>query len=708
MARLPPPGTAVPIAFAFSPDDRHLTFLHSPEGTLERQLYALDPATGDRRVLARGGVAEDALDLEEELRRERQRELGLGVSRYAWAREAGRILVPLADGAYVLDGTAAELRRVVGTEDGPVLDPSLSPDGSTVAFVRESELHVVPAGGGPVRQLTSGARGTGRSHGLAEFVAQEEMGRASGYWWSRDGVRLAVAEVDDTHVPPYRIVHQASDLVGDAADEEHRYPFAGGPNATVRLAVIPAAGGDPVWLDLPDEECYLARVVWMPDGTLMAQVENRAQTRLDVLRFDPRTGEQQAVLTETTEVWINLHDLFRPLERAGGGLEGGFLWGSERTGFRHLYLCDGRGSVVRPLTEGEWVVDSLDGVDEEAGVVYVSGTRDGPTQRHLYAVPLEGGEPRLLTDGPGTHHVTVDHRCRRYVDVHSGAERQPTVTLRSLDDGRLLHTVHDAPDRRVEELGLAPPQLVSFRARDGTELHGAVHRPDADVAVPPYATVVSVYGGPHVQRVTDSWALTADMRAQQLRSLGCLVLLVDNRGSARRGLAFEAAVRGDLGRLEVEDQVDGVRWLADQGLADPERVGVYGWSYGGYLAAMCMARAPGVFKAAVAGAPVTHWDGYDTHYTERYMGTPESNPDGYRQSSVMHHVDAITGRLLLAHGLLDENVHFRHTARLVNALVRARKGYELVLLPEARHVPRRTEDRLYLEERIRDFLIATL
>ncbi len=701
---------AGPVAFAFGPTGDALAFLFSPEGDLVRQLNLLDVHTGERTALvapgAQGGVGDENLALEEQLRRERRRELGLGVTRYAWSRHAERILVPLPNGVYVHDGAGAELRKVMSTDEGPVLEPILSPDGTLVSFVRDDELHVAPVGGGPARQVTTGARGNGRTHGRAEFVAQEEMGRSAGHWWSGDGAWLAFTEVDETHIPAYRIVHQGSDAVGEGAYEDHRYPFAGAANARVRLGVVPVAGGEQRWLDLGrDDDCYLARVEWMPDTTLVAQVEDRAQTRLQLLRLDPVTGERHELLTETSDLWINLHDLFRPLERTRG-MDGGFVWGSERTGFRHLYLCDGAGTVVRALTQGEWMVDSLEGVDEETGVAYFCATRDGVTERHLYAVPLGGGEPRRVTVEPGTHHVVVDRRCRRFVDVHSAAKCQPTVTLRSLPAADLVHVIHDQPDERVERLGLTPPELVSLTARDGSTLHGVLHRPPT--GVPPYPTVVSVYGGPHVQRAVDSWAVTADMRAQHLRRLGYAVFVLDNRGSARRGLAFESAIRRDLGNVEVQDQVDGVAWLVAQGVTDPERVGVYGWSYGGYLAAMCLARAPGVFAAAVAGAPVTHWDGYDTHYTERYMGTPASNPDGYERSSVMHHVASLTGQLLLVHGLLDENVHFRHTARLVSALVRARKRFELLVLPEERHLPRKEEDRVYLEERIRDFFLDHL
>jgi dipeptidyl-peptidase-4 len=234
-------------------------------------------------------------------------------------------------------------------------------------------------------------------------------------------------------------------------------------------------------------------------------------------------------------------------------------------------------------------------------------------------------------------------------------------------------------------------------------LQGGLYTPPEKYGPGPHPTVIWVYGGPHAQLVTNGWGMTVSMRAQYLRSRGFLVFVLDNQGSTGRGVRFERPIRHHMGRIGVEDQVDGVRWLVEQGLADAKRVGVYGWSYGGYMALMCLAQAPDTFKVAVAGAPVTHWDGYDTCYTERYMGTPESNPQGYEESSVMHHVDKIRGKLLLVHGLIDENVHFRHTARLINALIRAGKPYDLLLFPDERHMPRKLADRVFMEQQIFDF-----
>jgi dipeptidyl-peptidase-4 len=712
VARRPWPGEAVPGSIQFSPDDKLITFLYSPDGSLNRQLFAFDPATGQRRLLlapGAGGTSEETVSLEEALRRERQRQMETGVTSYAWSDEGGRILVPLQGDLFIMDSAASEPRLLLRAEGEAILDPRFSPDGRWLAYVQDAELHVIPVEGGTPRRLTFGARESGRMNGLAEFVAQEEMERYHGYWWSPDSQRLAFVEVDERHIPLYRIVHQGKATIGEGAQEDHRYPFAGRDNAHVRLGVIPLQGGEVVWMDLgPEQDIYLARVQWLPDGRLSAQVENRTQTQLDLLRFDPQTGQAQLLLREVNETWINLHDLFTPLKAGEGAYSGGFIWGSERDGFMHLYLYEQEGQLMRQITQGEWMVVGLEAVDQEREQIYFTATMESPLEDHLYVTSFYGGRPRKITALAGTHKVTVDHARERFVDVHHTLERPAQVTLRSLQDGSLLSVIYDEVDSRVTSLKLTPPELVTFQNRDGLTLHGALYRPAGNQGPAPYPTIISVYGGPHVQLVANGWRPTVAMRAQHLRSLGFLVFVVDNRGSSRRGLAFEGAIRHDMGHFEVLDQVDGLRWLVDQGLADPERVGIYGWSYGGYMAAMCLAQAPEIFKVAVAGAPVSHWEGYDTHYTERYMGLPAENADGYERCSVLHHVGGMRGKLLLVHGLIDENVHFRHTARLINALIAARKPYDLLLFPNERHSPRSLGDRVFMEEQVRNYFLENL
>jgi dipeptidyl-peptidase-4 len=712
VASYPLPGCNTPTQYQFSPDDRFITYLRPTDTSVSNHLYAFDPSTGQEVPVVRhpdrlgpGGQP----DLQ---RRERQRAAEVGVVSYSWAHSCARLLVPLNGGIYVQDGVDPPLRCLVAEGGVPIVDPQISPCGNWVAYVQSSEVHVVsarPEVQPEPRQITFGAWEAGWVHGMAEFIAQEEMDREHGLWWSPCGQFLAVTEVDESHIPVYHILHQGKDGVTEDMMEDLRYPFAGSPNAVVRLGVVSVFGGDVVWMHLGPDVEYVARVKWADSGALLVVVQNRAQTQVKLLQCDPRTGRHHVLLDERNTPWINLHNLLRPLRHSKGEAEGGFLWGSERTGFLHLYLHDRRGRLVRALTQGDWVVDALLGVDEGAETAYFLCNKDDPTQQHLYAVSLRGGALRCLTDKPGVHSVTLDVGLRRFIDVHSDLYSSPTSTLRSLLDGSLICALPCPADPRLSSLPLSPPELVTLPAVDGTTLYGAVYRPDPDVHGPgPYPTMVCVYGGPGVQSVLRSWTATVSMRAQFLRAKGYLVFKLDNRGSACRGLAFESRIARRLGHVEIQDQVTGVNWLVARNLTDPRRVGMYGWSYGGYLSILALCLAPEHFQLAIAGAPVTSWDGYDTHYTERYMGSPPDNAGGYEQSSVLTHLDKMSGSLLLIHGLIDENVHFRHTTRLINALVAARQPYDLLLFPDERHVPRRQADRIYMEDRIFAYISQNL
>lgn len=711
IANYPLPGMAVPGSLTFSPDHSLITFLQSPDGSLNNALYRFDPQTGNSALITRApgeGVQEDGISLDEALRRERQRQRNLGITHYYWI-DNQTILLPIQGEIYIYAPTKNTLTLLQDNHAGPCLDPQSAPDGKNIAYAQNGELFVVSVESGIARQLTFSARAAGITNGIAEFIAQEEMGRSQGYWWSPDSQYIAFEEVDENHIPVYRITHQGKDATGEYFQEDHRYPFPGQANAYVRLGVVCLADGKIQWMDLGDDkDIYLARVGWLADGTLVAQVENRMQSELRLLQFDLATGQSKELLRETSHIWVNLHDLFYPLGCCSVLPDGGFIWASERSGFRHLYLYNRQGQLLHALTEGNWMVDAIAGVDIHNETVYFTATRSSPLETHLFSVPLAGGEVKQITQEPGTHAITLDIAGNRFIDTHSSIHQPPQISLRDLSTDALIQTIFHSSDPRIAALHLQPPELVNIRNRDGIDLFGAIYRPPAAFGAQPHPTIIQVYGGPHAQSVTNSWNLTVNMRAQFLRSLGYLVFILDNRGSARRGLEFEGAIRHRMGVVEVDDQVDGVHWLVSQGLSDPNRVGIYGWSYGGYMAAMCLAKAPETFQVAVAGAPVTQWDGYDTHYTERYMGLPQQNPSGYAETSVMAHVNNMQGKLMLVHGLIDENVHFRHTARLINALIKARKRYELLLFPDERHMPRGIADRVYMEERIRDFFAENL
>ncbi len=685
VARFPRPGASAPQKIAFVPGSRRIAYLFSGRGDLARDLWEMDLATGEKRILlaaAGGGPGARPMSREEELRRERERLRESGVTHFAWADDAPALLVPLRGDAWV-DG------RVVARG---LASPRLSRDGRLLVFVREGEVWAMPLPEGLERRLTSGAA-AGLTHGLADYIAQEEMGRPEGLWISPDGRFVAFEEADERHVPAYPIVHQHGDRM---EMEAHRYPFAGAGNPRVRLGVVPVAGGPPVWMDLEGDE-YLARVSWAPDGRLLAQTQTRDQRRLALRALDPATGRGRVLLVEESELWVTLPDDLKLLPG------GEFVWASERTGLKQLELRREE-RLVRALTAHPFPVDAVAAV--AGGRVFYEASGGEPTERRVFSVPLAGGEPACLTPEPGWHGgprwtattaVSPDGSC--FVDEHESRTIPPTIRVRAAD-GRVIREVH-APGPVP---GLPPPEILSFRARDGETVRAMLYRPERL----PAPLVVHVYGGPGVQLVHDTWLATADLRPQFLAQQGILVLKADGRGSARRGVAWQAPIAGCTGEVELRDQVDGVRHATALGLVDRGRVGIYGWSYGGYMTLMALAKAPEVFRAGVAGAPVTHWDGYDTHYTERYMGTPQANPDGYRESSVLTHAGKIRGKLLVIHGMLDENVHFRHTARLVEALNRAGVPHELMLLPGERHMPRDEAVMAAEESRIAEFFERTL
>ncbi|KAJ7959345.1 Dipeptidyl peptidase [Quillaja saponaria] len=732
IVQYPLPGYVAPTSISFSPDDKLITYLFSPDHSLNRRVFAFDLKTCKQELLFSppdGGLDESNISPEEKLRRERLRERGLGVTRYEWVNTSSKtkvIMVPLPAGIYFHDISYPKPElKLASRSNSPIIDPHLSPDGKMLSYIRDSELHVLNLSSNESKQLTYGAKGDALTHGLAEYIAQEEMDRKNGYWWSLDSKFIAFTEVDSSGVPLFRIMHQGKNLVGSDAQEDHPYPFPGASNVKVRLAVVSVAGGSITWMDLlcggtnmqSYEEEYLARVNWMYGNILLAQVLNRSHSILKIFKFDIKTGRGKVIFEEESSTWVNLHDCFTPLDKGMTKSSGGFIWASEKTGFRHLYLHDANGSCLGPITEGEWMVEQIAGVNEASGLVYFTGTLDGPLESNLYCTKLfnDGNQqlqaPVRLTHSKGKHIVVLDHHMQSFVDIHDSLASPPRVLLCSLADGSTITPLYEQPFTvpRFKKPQLEPPEIVEIQANDGTTLYGELYKPDSSrFGPPPYKTMINVYGGPGVQLVCDSWFNTVDMRAQYLQNQGILVWKLDNRGSARRGLKFEGSLKQNLGRVDADDQLTGAEWLIRQGLAIVGRIGLYGWSYGGYLSALTLARFPDFFRCAVAGAPVTSWDGYDTFYTEKYMGLPSENPVDYEDSSVMHHVPKMKGRLLLVHGMIDENVHFRHTARLVNALVAAGKPYELLIFPDERHMPRRHRDRIYMEERIWDFINRNL
>jgi dipeptidyl-peptidase-4 len=676
------PGSVV-----FAPDGQSLTYLWSADASLVRSLWRHDLATGERTLIAvpiPEITREETLSREDQLRRERTGTSELGVTAFAWATDASEptLLVPMGGRLFVSWGVDGEhsVREIPGVEQAS--EAFLSPDGSFVSYSINGDLHVAPVRGGAPLRITDDAE-PGVFNGLAEFVAAEELGRFEGAWWSADSRSLAFAHVDERGVPPFTITHVAG---REPADEVHHYPFAGGPNAHVSLRVASVTGAGSPDVDLgmrPDD--YLARVVAHPAGGWLAAVLPRDQRSLRWHQVGS-DGSAEQLWVEEGDPWITLDADTRVLA------DGRILRSTERSGFRHLELRAADGGRERVLTTGEWVVTGVTAVSSSRREVLFTATRDGALERHLYAVPWDApdpiSEPKRLSTEPGWHALVASPDGERWIDTWSDLRSAPRVSLATRDgDTQVLHP----SSTTAEEEHLEPPILVGLLAADGrTPLHAAVYRPSGRTTDGPVPAVVWVYGGPHSQYVKAVWEMTVHRLRQYLAHSGATVVVVDNRGTAFRGSSFEAPIDGRLGQVEIADQAAAVRQLAQRGELDIERVGIMGGSYGGFMAILGMALEPALFRVGVAISPVAEWSGYDTAYTERYLGTPRENPDAYLHSSALTHVERVRGDLLLIHGTADENVHLRHSTRLVEAFRAAGREVELVTLPEQRHRTRGT------------------
>lgn len=697
IARYPEPGWNVPRSIQHSPDGAMITFLASETGDDTMSLFAFDVSTGKTRVLLRAadlGQTSGPRSREEELRRERQRDRNEGITKHVWARRANVLVVPHAGDVFVRD--ARGVRRLTSTPE-PEIDPQPCDSGERVAFVRRGELVSMDLAASKETVLTTGAK-EGLTHGLSDFNAQEEFSEPSGFFWSPRCDRIAYVEVDERHVDRVPILG----FRNDRADLMMQpYPAVGTKNPIVRVGIVDLATRKTTWLRLPDEhERYFGRFTWAEDGkSLYVQALSRDQKRLELLRVDPATGTTTEMLKQSSAAWV----AFSPMRLSKK--EKSFLFTAERNGHRHLELrsaTDGR--IIRELTngaDGEWDVESV-ALDEGGGRALVVGTLDGPLERHLYAVPLAGGRPVKLTSEKGVHGLRIDESGETWVDVHSSRDRLPRAVV--VRKGKPAGELPVRRDEDLDVLRLRTPKLVTVDGPGKTKLQAEVLEPRDMRGRHP--VVVFVYGGPHSQAIVDSWS--PRLLWQHLADRGFVVFQLDNRGTGGRGIAFVQEVHKRLGERELEDQLAGAKWLASQSFVDPARIGIYGHSYGGFMAALAMLDGKGAFKAGVAGAPVIDWRLYDSGYTERYMETPATNAAGYDAADLSKKVDGLSGRLFLIHAAMDENVHFANTAKLVDALIARHRPFDLLVLPGERHGTRAPAAKSYVPERIVDFFVREL
>lgn len=685
-----------------------------PQGWLDDGRYlaaASDPADGTRRLMvfeAASGASRayfDATRLKaafaelEGFETERAERLAKRTSFDFTADKRGALFNEARD-LYFYDFEQKRAARLTRDEREEVGE-TLSPDGKWVGYIADWNLHVAATDGATAPRALSTAGDENHLYGRLDWVYQEEVygrGNFGAFWWSPDSKRIAYLIIDETKVPTYTVTDHRPRY---PEFEDWRYPKAGDPNPSVQLAIVDVASGATTMVDLgawSKEEFLIVRVGWTPDsGRLVFQVQDRVQTWLDLASADPQSGASTRILRDKTSTWIEPDD--GPYWLADGQR---FLWRSARDGWSHLYLYDKSGQQLDRLTQGEWEVDSFVRHDAARGLVYFVADRDDVKGAQLFRCKLDGSQLERVTRGAGTHSVSMPTSCDFVLDTYSSTREWPRMVLLRAD-GELVREIERVDGAPALKKGVSAPAFHSVKTRDGFTMEGMLFKPADFTRGKRYPVLCHVYSGPHAPKVLDRAlgfdALWHTMLAQQ----GYLVWVCDNRSASGKGHLSQDGVYKNLGAQELRDIEDGVDWLIAQGYADPERVGIWGWSYGGYQTAYALTHST-KFKLGISGAPVTDWRYYDSIYTERLMLTPQLNPEGYKSSSVVEAAANLSGKLLLIHGVIDENVHLQNTLNLAGKLQEAGKSFDLMVYPGNRHAVVEPRQRRHLYQLMTDYV----
>lgn len=694
---------------SLSPDGQLVAFLRSREDNVDVQdLWAAPTGEGEPyKLIDARALVPDAGELSEaeKARRERMRISARGVVEYSWDQQGRYILAPLEGDIFLANRADGKVRRLTETPADEI-DAKVSPKGSYVSYVRDQNLVVYDLASGKETPITDDGAGL-ITWATAEFIAQEEMDRDTGYWWSPDERYIAMTRVDES---PVDIVPRFEITGGGATMVEQRYPRAGRPNAVVELYVRDLQGGGRVKVDLgSNTDIYLARVNWSGDGkTLYVQRQSRDQKTLDLLSVDPTTGASRVILSQKAQAWVDLNDDFRVLS------DGRFIWSNEDSGWRHLYLYDRNGRRLRAITRGDYPVKHLDGVNEQTGDVYFTASmRDGkelPIEQQMFRANLNRTvDPVAVTPGGGWWTVSVNGPATAYVGNYSDPATPTQSALYRIDGTRVRWIEENKLDANHPFAPyvsrLRTPEFGTMQSHGQTLVWRMTTPPDFDPSKK-YPVVMQVYGGPGTGAgVQKSWQ---PLTNQLLTEAGYIVFRVDNRGEGDRSQAFETSIYRRLGIPAVEDQAQAAQWLKTLPYVDADHIAVMGWSFGGFLSLLTLTDKDAGLASALAGAAPTEWSLYDTHYTERYMSTPQANPEGYAATDVLPRLDDMTGRLLLLHGMADDNVIFGNATRVIDALQAKSVPFEMMLYPGQRHGVRGDPRQLQQWRTYLDFLDRTI
>ena len=679
--------SAASYAARWRPDGATWTVVR-PNEEEQDELWEVDAASGEERLLVsadmlRPAGVPDPLPIDDyEFSADGSQLLILTESEMIWrrSRQGRHWVLHLESGAL----------SALSDDPAPQMLAKFSPDGRFVSFVREHDLFLVDLRSGEERALTTDGSDD-IINGTTDWVYEEELSFYDGYRWSPDGRRIAYWKFDQSPIRPFYMI---DDLELYATPIPVRYPKSGTRNSDVRVGSLEIATGVTTWFDVgPDSEAYIARMDWAESSDeVVIQVLNRHQNRLTLLIGEAASGRTRVVLTETDEAWVDVHDDLKWVDEGRR-----FVWASERDGFYHLYLYERDGELVRQLTSGDWDVSSVNAVDEAGGLVYFTAAAPSARTRSVFSVPLAGGEARMIVGESGWHSADFSPGARWFMHRHSRLSVPPVTELRSRD-GTTVRVLEDNAGiaARLSAADIREPEFFDVEAADGTPLNAYMIRPPDFDPARTYPLLLYVYGGPGSQTVVDAWGGTRFVWHQLLAQRGVIVASVDNRGTGGRGRDFKKQVYLRLGQLETEDQLAAARQLGALPFVDASRIGIWGWSYGGYMALLTSFLGQGELSMGVSVAPVTSWELYDTIYTERFMRTPAENPDGYSAGSPITHAAKLEIPILLVHGTGDDNVHFQNSVQLVKALEDANRQFSLRIYPNKAHAIAGREARVNL------------
>ncbi|OON70813.1 S9 family peptidase [Hymenobacter sp. CRA2] len=622
---------------------------------------------------------------------------------------------------YVYDRAAQKLLPL--STGGKQSYATFSPDGRRVAFMRQNNLYVVDLQTMQETPITTDGVVNKLIHGGGDWVYEEEFEVSKAFQWSPDSKQLAYISFDESRVPEYNL-QEWGPLY--PKDYRYKYPKAGEPNSTVMVSVYDVAAGRTTKMDIGTEtDQYVPRIQWTKTpGLLSIQRMNRLQNKLELLHATTATGKTDVAWTDTDKAYVEVTDDLRYLQNGKQ-----FITTSERDGYRHLYLFDMKGKVVKQLTSGPWEVTEFVGLDEAKGIAYYVSAEASPLQRHLYRVNLNGKGKQMLgypgvamgvTSGAntllklgvqGTDVVNMSPDFRYYLNYHTAANEPVTVSLRTAQDGKEVKVLEDnaALKQRMKDYSFTPQEFFTFKTSEGVQLNGCTIKPANMEAGKKYPVLTFMYGGPGSQRVLDKWnSVDYYPWFQYLAQQGYVVAIVDNRGTGGRGAAFKKATYGQLGKLETIDQGEAAKYLGTLPWVDKARIGIFGWSFGGYLSSLAMTKNADLYKAGIAVAPVTTWRYYDSIYTERFLKTPQENAAGYDENSPVQFANLLKGKFLLVHGTGDDNVHFQNSVAFTDALIKANKDFEQLYYPNRNHGIYGGNTRLHLFRQMTNFLLQNL